>query len=135
MAPWYESGRVHAMAPRSLSTSSDHPIAGLDVPVSAHSKVDPATGELLWFGYGDRPPYLRYGVVRPDGSVHQTEITLPGPRRPHDLGVTPNDSVVHDFPVFFDPEVFKRTGKRVPLFHREVPTRYGVCPATAPTPT
>lgn len=128
MALWYESGRVHALDPHTLETRTDAPLAGLSVPVSAHSKVDPATGELLWFGYGDRPPYMRYGVVRPDGTVHQTEITLPGPRRPHDLGVTPNHSVVHDFPVFFDPEVFKKTGKRIPVFHRDVPTRYGVLP-------
>ena len=82
----------------------------------------------MFFSYGDRPPYMRYGVRRADGTVHLTDITLPGPRRPHDLGVTPNFSVLHDFPVFFDPEVFRTTGKRIPLFHREVPTRFGVIP-------
>lgn len=129
IALWYESGRLHAMDPRTLEPAGVQDFGGqLTIPVSAHSKVDPSTGDFIVFGYGDRPPYMRYGVVRPTGEVHLTDITLPGPRRPHDLGVTPNYSILHDFPVFFDPEHFARTGKRVPLFHREVPTRYGVLP-------
>jgi carotenoid cleavage dioxygenase len=128
LALWYESGRVHRLDPATLASRGHEPLPGLSWPVSAHSKVDPATGDLLVFGYGDRPPYMRYGVVRADGTVHQTEITLPGPRRPHDLGVTPNYSVLHDFPVFFSQELFERTGKRVPLFHPDVPTRFGVIP-------
>ncbi|MBX2802559.1 MAG: carotenoid oxygenase family protein [Myxococcales bacterium] len=129
LALWYESGRLHALDPNTLAPAGVQTFGGaLTVPVSAHSKVDPATGDFLVFGYGDRPPYMRYGVVRPSGEVHLTDITLPGPRRPHDLGVTPNYSILHDFPVFFDPEHFERTGKRVPLFHPDVPTRYGVIP-------
>ncbi|MCB9792464.1 MAG: carotenoid oxygenase family protein [Alphaproteobacteria bacterium] len=129
LALWYESGRLHALDPRTLETVGVEDAGGaLDLPISAHSKPDRATGDFIWFSYGDRPPYMRYGVVRADGTAHQTEITLPGPRRPHDIGVTPRYSVLHDFPVFFDPEHFKRTKKRVPLFHPEVPTRYGVIP-------
>jgi carotenoid cleavage dioxygenase len=128
LALWYESGVPVALDPLTLETVGPHTFGGALRRTSAHSKVDPATGELIWFSYGDRPPYLRYGVVRADGSVHATEITLPGPRRPHDIGVTPQYSILHDFPVFFDPELFQRTGKRVPLFHRDVPTRFGVIP-------
>lgn len=128
LALWYESGRVHRMDPTTLAPKGHAPFPGLEAPISAHSKVDPHTGDLLVFGYGDRPPYMHYGVVRPDGTVHRTEITLPGPRRPHDLGVTPRYSILHDFPVFFSEELFQRTGKRVPLFHPDVPTRYGVIP-------
>jgi len=128
MALWYESGRLYELDPKTLETVGHAPIEGMPKRISAHSKADPATGDFIFFGYGDRPPYMRYGVVRPDGTVHHTEITLPGPRRPHDIGVTPRYSILHDFPVFFDPEYFKRTGKRVPLFHPDVPTRYGVIP-------
>ena len=71
---------------------------------------------------------MRYGVISRKGRFHQTEIELPGPRRPHDIGVTPRYSILHDFPVFFDPALFERTGKRIPVFHRDVPTRYGVIP-------
>ena len=51
-----------------------------------------------------------------------------GPRRPHDIGVTPRFSVLHDFPIFFDPELFKKTGKRIPLFHPDVPLATGSSP-------
>jgi len=128
LALWYESGRLHRMDPRTLEPLGHGPIPGLDARISAHSKVDPRTGDFLVFGYGDRPPFMHYGVVRADGTVHHTDITLPGPRRPHDLGVTPRYSILHDFPVFFSEELFQRTGKRVPLFHPDVPTRYGVIP-------
>jgi len=129
LALWYESGRLHGMCPKTLQPLGHQPIEALQgMRVSAHSKVDPSTGDFLVFGYGDTPPYMRYGVVRPDGSLHLTDITLPGPRRPHDLGVTPSYSILHDFPVFFSQELFDRTGKRVPLFHPDVPTRYGVIP-------
>ena len=61
-------------------------------------------------------------------NFHITDIELPGPRRPHDIGVTRSHSILHDFPLFFDPELFAKTGKRIPLFHPEVPTRFGVVP-------
>jgi carotenoid cleavage dioxygenase len=129
LALWYESGQLYELDPDTLQTVGVQSFGGqLPRRLSAHSKVDPATGDFLFFAYGDRPPYMHYGVLRPDGSVHRTDITLPGPRRPHDIGITPNYTILHDFPVFFDPEYFKRTGKRVPLFHPDVPTRYGVLP-------
>lgn len=129
LALWYESGRPYALDPHTLETLGIEDFGGaLPRRISAHSKHDPATGDFIFFSYGDRPPYMRYGVVRPDGRVHQTEIDLPGPRRPHDIGVTPDFCVLHDFPIFFDPAVFKKTGKRIPLFHPEVPTRFGLIP-------
>ncbi len=129
LALWYESGQLYSLDPQTLQTVGIEDFGGkLPIRISAHSKVCPHTGDFVFFGYGDRPPYLQYGVVRPDGSVHFVDIELPGPRRPHDIGMTPNFSVLHDFPMFFDPAFFKKTGKRVPLFHPEVPTRYGVIP-------
>lgn len=128
-ALWYESGQLFELDPKTLATLGPQRFDNA-VPkrISAHSKVCPHTGDLIWFSYGDRPPYMRYGVLARDGRSHTTSITLPGPRRPHDIGITPRFSILHDFPVFFDPEVFKRTKKRIPLFHRDVPTRYGVVP-------
>jgi carotenoid cleavage dioxygenase-like enzyme len=128
-ALWYESGKLYPLNPQTLETLDAEALsAAMPHRISAHSKVDAATGEFVFFGYGDRPPYMRYGVLKPDGTLHTTDITLPGPRRPHDIGMTPRYSILHDFPVFFDPEFFKKTGKRIPLFHKDVPTRYGVIP-------
>ena len=129
LALWYESGQLYALDSQTLDATGVESFDGkITIPISAHSKTDPATGDFIFFGYGDRPPYMRYGVVRPNGEVHQTDIDLPGTRRPHDLGVTPRYSILHDFPVFFDDALFKKTGKRIPLFHKDVPTRYGVIP-------
>ncbi|AMR77931.1 hypothetical protein A2G96_09365 [Cupriavidus nantongensis] len=36
--------------------------------------------------------------------VYSRRIELPGPRWPHDLGMTENYCVLHDLPLFFDPE-------------------------------
>ena len=127
-ALWYESGSLYALDPHTLETKGIETMDGrLPRRVSAHSKMAP-NGDFIFFRYGDRPPYMTYGVARPDGTVHAVDITLPGPRRPHDIGVTPRFSVLHDFPIFFDPELFKKTGKRIPLFHPDVPTRDGVIP-------
>ena len=133
LALWYESGRPLALDPRTLQTRGPTRLP-LPKRISAHSKTDPATGDFLWFSYGDRPPYMRYGVLRPDGSTHAVDIELPGPRRPHDLGITARYSILHDFPVFFDEALFQRTGKRVPLFQPHVPTRFGVIERFGTTP-
>ncbi|MCR9163480.1 MAG: carotenoid oxygenase family protein [Nannocystaceae bacterium] len=129
LALWYESGKPYVLDPKTLQTRGVEDFGGqLSFPLSAHSKTDPATGDFIFFSYGDRPPYMRYGVLTASGELHHVEIDLPGPRRPHDIGVTPRYSILHDFPVFFDPELFAKKGKRVPLFHPDVPTRYGIIP-------
>ena len=129
LALWYESGRPYGLDARTLANLGPEDFGrGFGDRVSAHPKVDPQTGDLVFFAYGDTPPFMQYGVVPLDGPIHHVEIEIPGPRRPHDIGMTPNYSVLHDFPVFVNEELFRKTGKRVPLFHREVPTRYGVIP-------
>ena len=129
LALWYESGKPYALDLATLATTGIEDFGGrLTFPLSAHSKTDPSNGDFIVFSYGDRPPYMRYGVLTSEGTLHHVDIDLPGPRRPHDIGVTPRYSILHDFPVFFDPELFAKKGKRVPLFHRDVPTRYGVIP-------
>jgi carotenoid cleavage dioxygenase-like enzyme len=128
VALWYESGKPYTLDPRTLEVTDSLLPHTLPTRLSAHSKVDPNTGDFIFFNYGDKPPYMQYGVMRSNGEVHITDIELPGPRRPHDIGVTENYSILHDFPVFFDEAFFNKTGKRIPLFHPDVPTRYGVIP-------
>ena len=127
-ALWYESGLVHALDLQTLETVGIHDAGGqLPRRISAHSKVDPRTGDFVFFAYGDEPPYLQYGLLPANGDpVHLVDVTLPGPRRPHDLGLTENYAILHDFPVFWTRDVFEKTGKRIPLFHPEVETRLGV---------
>ena len=100
--------------------------------LSAHSKVDPHSGELIFFDYGNEPPYMTYGVADAQGQLmREVPIDLPGPRSPHDIGVSENFSILHDLPMFQDPEIFRQHGKRVVRFHRDVPARFGVIPRHA----
>ncbi|MGE3864919.1 MAG: carotenoid oxygenase family protein, partial [Burkholderiaceae bacterium] len=72
--------------------------------------------------------YMHYGVIDRDNRlVHYVPVELPGPRWPHDMGITPNYTILHDTSMFFDPEALKQ-GVRRAAFHRDVPTRFGVIP-------
>jgi len=70
LATWYLCGSPYAVDPLSLETLGAEDFLGTLVgDMMAHPKVDEATGELFWFDYGPRPPYLRYGVISADGVV------------------------------------------------------------------
>jgi carotenoid cleavage oxygenase len=75
----------------------------LTTPFTAHPKRDPASGEMVFFGYDLAPPYLRYHVLDPNGTLVCTEaIELPGSVMVHDFGVTATRVVWLDLPVVFD---------------------------------
>lgn len=97
--------------------------------VSAHSKVDERTGEMLFFNYSfNTAPYMEYGVVSRDGDmICATEIDLPGPRLPHDCWFTENYTILHDLPLFWDPEILAQGRKKLVL-DRSMKTRFGVLP-------
>ena len=96
--------------------------------IGSHYKVDPETGEMMFFNYPEVWPYMHYGVVdRHNQLVHYVPVELPGARWPHDLGITKNYTILHDTPQFFDPELLKK-GVRKLAFHPEVPARFGVIP-------
>lgn len=96
--------------------------------LSAHYKVDPATGDMMFFNYPEKWPHMHYGVINRDNQlVHYVPIELPGARWPHDMGVTKNYSILHDTSMFFDPEALKKGVRRAGFF-RDVPTRFGIIP-------
>ena len=127
---WYNAGNPCALHGTSLDT-----LQAFDIPgrkhrrMSAHSKVDWATGELLFFDYGDEAPYLTYGVADASGRLlHETAVDLPGPRLPHDIGFTGNYVILHDLPFFHNIDVLRQHRMRVLTFHRDIPTRFGIAP-------
>ncbi|MGQ0804697.1 MAG: carotenoid oxygenase family protein [Actinomycetota bacterium] len=83
----------------------------LGSPMTAHPKVDPATGELLFFGldiFG--PPFLRFHVADATGAITQThEIGLDQRVMMHDFAITETRAVFLDLPVVYD---FNLVGKR-----------------------
>ncbi len=130
-ALWYLCGEPYTLDPLTLEPTGVDDFGGKRrTTVSAHPKVDERTGEMVWFTLDDfEPPYMTYGVCDRDGKlVHQVPIDLPGARASHDITITRNYSILHDFPFFQDPEVLGESGFRVARFHRDIPSRFGVIP-------
>ena len=130
LSAWYNSGNVYGLDPLTLATLGEETFGGArDTTMNAHGKTDARTGEFINYGYADFQPWLTYYVIGADGKLkHKTRIDLPGPRLPHDTTITPRFTILHDFPLFHDVEVMKRHGHRVALFHRDLPSRFGVMP-------
>jgi carotenoid cleavage dioxygenase-like enzyme len=96
--------------------------------ISAHTKVDERTGEMMVFNYGKQAPYMHYGVVSPTGELaHWVPVPLPGPRLPHDMAFTENFSILNDFPLFWEPSLLKQD-IHLPRFFPDLPSRFGVIP-------
>lgn len=127
---WYNAGHPVALDPQTLATRGPFQLDGrAQRRMSAHSKVDWSTGELLFFDYGDEPPYMTYGVADAAGRLlHEVPIDLPGPRLPHDLGFTSRYTILHDLPFFHDVNVLRKHHMRVLTFHQDIPTRFGIIP-------
>jgi carotenoid cleavage dioxygenase len=130
MTLWYNAGEPYRLDSQTLQTRAHFQLQ--DRPalrMSAHSKVDLNTGELLFFDYGDEPPYMTFGVADSAGKLlHEVAIDLPGPRLPHDIGFTTHYAIVHDLPFFHDMNVLRKHRYRVLTFHRDIPARFGILP-------
>lgn len=128
LALW-EGGEPHEIKLPSLDTEGPYTFGGkLKHPFTAHPKVDPTTGEMLFFGYGPIKPFLHYGVVDPKGTiVHHTPIEIPRPVMMHDFAITERHTVFMDLPETFD---FARAAKgESPLrFEPKLGARFGVLP-------
>jgi carotenoid cleavage dioxygenase-like enzyme len=64
---------------------------GLEGPFTAHPKIDPVTGEMIFFGYSANGPFtpgMTYGTIGADGRVGRVERFE-----------APYSSMVHDFAV------------------------------------
>ena len=131
LTSFYQCGdlyRVHPLTAETLGKETWNGAFPWDWGVSAHPKVDAATGELLFFNYSKQAPYLGYGVVDSDDNLaHYTAVPLPGPRLPHDMAFTPNYVILNDFPLFWDPALLA-ADIHLPGFHRDMPSRFAVVP-------
>ncbi len=131
VSSFYQCGDLYEADPRTLAplgTSAWTEALPAGWGVSAHTKVDEATGELLFFNYGKEAPYMHYGVVDARGAlVHHTPIPLPGPRLPHDMAFTEHYAILCDFPLFWDAEALK-VGAHAVRYHADLPSRFAVIP-------
>jgi carotenoid cleavage dioxygenase len=87
-----------------LSTIGEHDFDGaLQGPMTAHPKVDPATGEMVFFGASPFPPFLRVHAAGPDGRLTwSTEVDLPAAVMMHDFVITETKVVIFDLPAVMD---------------------------------
>ena len=101
-------------------------------PMTAHPKVDPASGELVFFGtdvFGPAVPPLPRGRRRRLAHPYRGD-RLPRATMIHDFGVTATRVVFLDLPVVFDLELAV-AGRSIP--YRWMPgagARVGVMPRT-----
>lgn len=128
LALWYVSGQPVSVDAATLETLGPETFGGrLPKNVSAHSKVDPRTGEFVFFDYELYEPKMSFGVASKDRRLaHFQEIDLPGPRLPHDMGLTENYVVLHDLPVVFTDAAIRRRMWQIHV--ADLPTRFGVAP-------
>ena len=127
---FYQCGDLYRLDPRTLddrgreSWDGRFPAEG----VSAHTKVDEHTGEMLFFNYSTAAPYMHYGVVDADDRLaHYVDIPLPGPRLPHDMAFTERFAILNECPLFWD-EALMAKGIYVVRNHPELPTRFAIIP-------
>lgn len=99
-----ESGVPYELSGADLSTVGPHDFAGrLDGPMTAHPKLDPQTGEMVFFGYDLVGSSATLRLVDPSGALVRSEtIALPAPVMMHDFQVTTTHVVFMDMPVVFD---------------------------------
>jgi carotenoid cleavage dioxygenase len=129
LALW-EGGEPHEIRAPALETVGPYHFGGrLTSPVTAHPKVDPVTGEMMFFGYSlIRPPYLRYSIVDSRGELKSTvALDLPVAVMMHDFAITERYTIFLDLPLTFRPE--RLESRESPLaFERERPGRFGILP-------
>lgn len=127
VSTFYQCGEAYLLDPLTLEQLGSAGWAPID-GVSAHPKVDEATGELLFFNYSKHAPFMHFGVVGPDGRLKSYRpVPTPGPRLPHDMAFTENYAILNDMPVFWDARLLERNIHAVRL-HEGLPARFALVP-------
>lgn len=128
LSSFYQCGDLYQMDPWTLEDrgraewSGKFPACG----VSAHTKVDENTQEMLFFNYQTTAPFMHYGIV--DAShelVHYVPIELPGARLPHDMAFTENFAILNDCPLYWNPDLMRR-GIYATTWNPDQPTRFAI---------
>ncbi len=125
----WEGGAPHAIKLPNLDTIGEYTYNGqLKSAFTAHPKVDPITGEMMFFGYSFAPPYLQYSVVSASGELLRTvPIDLPMAVMMHDFAITENYTIFMDLPLTFSVERMQK-GEPTMMFESDRPSRFGIIP-------
>lgn len=103
----------------------------LTTAMTAHPKRDPTTGDLHFFGYGTRPPFLTYHCLDTQGNLaFSRQVPVPAPTMTHDFAITERYALWLDLPVTFSLAMVGRGmpyqwnqshGARLGLMRHDVP--------------
>ena len=99
-----EIGLPYELRSRDLSTVGAYDFGGrLRSNMTAHPKIDPATGTMHFFGYDFNEPYLVYHVADRDGALVSSQpVNVKASTMIHDFAITERDVVFWEMPVLFD---------------------------------
>lgn len=128
LALW-EAGEPYELKVPDLSTVGPVTFGGkLKQPFTAHPKVDPATGELLYFGYIPNQPLVLFGTLNKKGEWQKPlPVKLEKPAMIHDFAITKSYALFPAWPETFDmARMFK--GESPWFFDKDQPTRWVVVP-------
>ena len=129
LALW-EGGEPYELSLPNLDTVGSYTFnEQLTFPFCAHPKIDPKTGEMMFFGYQPlTKPYVQYGIVSPEGDIVKTmPIDIPSPISMHDFAITENYTIFLDMPLALKP--MRVLQGKIPLvFERNKPSRFGIIP-------
>jgi carotenoid cleavage dioxygenase-like enzyme len=127
-----EFGYPYEIDPSDLSTIGAYTYDGkLTTNMTAHPKVDPVTGEMVFFGMNFVESGLTYMRANAAGELVQVEtIETDAPTMMHDFAATENYVIFLQMPIAFS--MFRAvTGDGLPFrWDDAVPTKFGVMPRT-----
>jgi carotenoid cleavage dioxygenase-like enzyme len=99
-----EVGLPYELRTRDLSTVGVYDYDGkLHGNMTAHPKIDPATGDMHFFGYNFAEPYLLYHVADRDGRLKSSQaVDVKASTMIHDFAITDRDVIFWELPVLFN---------------------------------
>ncbi len=99
-----EVGLPYELRAQDLTTVGAYDFGGrLKGNMTAHPKIDPATGTMHFFGYNFSEPYLVYHVADRDGTLVSSQpVAVKASTMIHDFAITDRDVIFWELPVLFD---------------------------------
>jgi carotenoid cleavage dioxygenase-like enzyme len=127
-----EGGAPYEVDPISLETIGLNDFGGaLAGSFTAHPKLDPVTGETVYFGWHPFRTRVDFGILNADCEItHKTDFELPVTTMMHDFCITEHYAIFFDAPLKYRLANVAKTG--VPFsWEPENGTRIGVLPRGA----
>jgi carotenoid cleavage dioxygenase-like enzyme len=135
-----EVGFPYELRAEDLSTVGAYDFNGrLAGNMTAHPKIDPATGKMHFFGYNFTEPFLVYHVADRNGALVSSQpVPVKASTMIHDFAITDRDVVFWEMPVLFDMKlaikmVSESRSRIMPyVWKPEYGSRLGVMPLDGP---